>query len=84
MSWTYGAELQELKRSNYAANPLINPTSITISTTFTEVEGRVLEPSKLRFGNCGDWFSRGGRWNFNKKVFTVFFKTKGSTNQSIA
>ncbi|KAL8235660.1 hypothetical protein R6Q59_016741 [Mikania micrantha] len=56
----------ELKRSNYAANPLINPTSIKISTAFTEVESRVLEPSKLRFGYCGDWFPRCVRWNFNK------------------
>ncbi|KAD7478368.1 hypothetical protein E3N88_01504 [Mikania micrantha] len=68
--------LGELKRSNYAADPLINSTGITISTTFTEVEGRVLEPPKLRFGNGGDLFPRGGRWNFNNKTLVEPTKIK--------
>ncbi|KAI3794616.1 hypothetical protein L1987_37248 [Smallanthus sonchifolius] len=58
----------ELTRSNYAADPLINSTGIKISTTFTQVEGRVLEPPKLKFGNGGDLLPRGGRWNFNNKT----------------
>ncbi|GJT87170.1 argonaute 4A-like protein [Tanacetum coccineum] len=37
-------------------------------TTFTEVQGRVLEPPKLKFGNGGDLLPRGGRWNFNNKT----------------
>ncbi|GKB96912.1 argonaute 4A-like protein [Tanacetum coccineum] len=57
-----------LNQSNYNADPLINSTGITISTTFTEVQGRVLEPPKLKFGNGGDLLPRGGRWNFNNKT----------------
>ncbi|GJW40695.1 argonaute 4A-like protein [Tanacetum coccineum] len=55
------------RQSNYAADPLINSTGITISTSFTQVEGRVLEPPKLKFGNGGDLQPRNGRWNFNNK-----------------
>ena len=40
--------LKELKQSNYDADPLINATGITITTTFTQVEGRVLEPPKVK------------------------------------
>ncbi|KVI08483.1 Argonaute/Dicer protein, PAZ [Cynara cardunculus var. scolymus] len=57
-----------LRQSNYEADPLINSTGISISTAFTQVEGRVLEPPKLKFGNGGDLFPRGGRWNFNNKT----------------
>ncbi|GJY98740.1 argonaute 4A-like protein, partial [Tanacetum coccineum] len=56
------------RQSNYAADPLINSTGITISTSFTQVEGRVLEPPKLKFGNGGDLQPRNGRWNFNNKT----------------
>ncbi|CAI9271843.1 unnamed protein product [Lactuca saligna] len=57
-----------LNQNNYGADPLINATGITISTTFTQVEGRVLEPPKLKFGRGGDMVPRGGRWNFNNKT----------------
>ncbi|KAL7614478.1 hypothetical protein Lser_V15G06693 [Lactuca serriola] len=57
-----------LNQSNYGADPLINATGITITTTFTQVEGRVLEPPKLKFGRGGDMVPRGGRWNFNNKT----------------
>ncbi|KAI3723141.1 hypothetical protein L2E82_34527 [Cichorium intybus] len=57
-----------LKQSNYHADPLINATGVTISTTFTQVDGRVLEPPKLKFGRGGDMVPRGGRWNFNNKT----------------
>ncbi|KAM0005101.1 putative post-transcriptional gene silencing PAZ-Argonaute family [Helianthus debilis subsp. tardiflorus] len=59
----------ELKRSNYAADPLINSTGITINTMCTQVEGRVLEPPKLKVGNGGDLFPRGGRWSLSNKTF---------------
>ncbi|KAK1433730.1 hypothetical protein QVD17_10645 [Tagetes erecta] len=58
-----------LKQSNYSADPVINSTGITISTTFTQVEGWILDPPKLKFGNGGDLLPRGGRWNFNNKTF---------------
>ncbi|KAI3747368.1 hypothetical protein L6452_09822 [Arctium lappa] len=57
-----------LRQSNYEGDPLINSTGIAISTAFTQVEGRILEPPKLKFGNGGDLFPRGGRWNFNNKT----------------
>ncbi|PWA66503.1 PAZ domain-containing protein [Artemisia annua] len=57
-----------LRQSNYGADPLINSTGLTISTTFTEVQGRVLEPPKLKFGSGGDLLPRNGRWNFNNKT----------------
>ncbi|KAJ0854098.1 putative post-transcriptional gene silencing PAZ-Argonaute family protein [Helianthus annuus] len=60
--------MDQLKRSNYTADPLINSTGITINTACTQVEGRVLEPPKLKFGNGGDLVPRGGRWNFNNKT----------------
>ncbi|KAI7734630.1 hypothetical protein M8C21_018974, partial [Ambrosia artemisiifolia] len=58
----------ELKRSNYAADPLINSTGITINTMCTQLEGRVLEPPKLKAGNGGDMLPRRGRWSFNNKT----------------
>ncbi|XP_071707484.1 protein argonaute 4A-like [Rutidosis leptorrhynchoides] len=57
-----------LNRSDYNSDPLIKSTGITISTTFNQLEGRVLEPPKLKFGSGGDLFPRGGRWNFNNKT----------------
>nr|GEU47910.1 protein argonaute 4A-like [Tanacetum cinerariifolium] len=59
---------EALKQSNYNADPLITSTGITISTSFTEVQGRVLDPPKLKFGNGADLLPRGGRWNFNNKT----------------
>ncbi|KAF5769519.1 putative post-transcriptional gene silencing PAZ-Argonaute family [Helianthus annuus] len=60
--------VNELKRSNYAADPLINSTGITINTMCTQVEGRVLEPPKLTVGNGGVMLPRGGYWSFNNKT----------------
>ncbi|MFS8009293.1 putative post-transcriptional gene silencing PAZ-Argonaute family [Helianthus anomalus] len=59
--------VNELKRSNYAVDPLINSTGITINTMCTQVEGRVLEPPKLTVGNGGVMLPRGGYWSFNNK-----------------
>ncbi|XP_076937309.1 protein argonaute 4A-like [Bidens hawaiensis] len=58
----------EMKRTNYGADPLINSTGITIDNSFIQIEGRVLEPPKLKFGNGVDMFPRDGRWNFNNKT----------------
>ncbi|KAL8193873.1 hypothetical protein R6Q57_026115 [Mikania cordata] len=64
-----------LRHNNYSADTLINSTGITISTTFTQVEGRILDPPKLKFGNGGDLIPHGGRWNFNNKMFVEPAKT---------
>ncbi|KAK6143266.1 hypothetical protein DH2020_023614 [Rehmannia glutinosa] len=60
---------QALSSSNYAADPLLKSSGISISTEFTRIQGRVLPAPKLRVGNDEDFFPRNGRWNFNNKRF---------------
>ncbi|XP_078152183.1 protein argonaute 4B-like [Carex rostrata] len=57
-----------LKRSNYDAEPMLRACGVSISPTFTQVDGRVLQAPKLKTGNGGDFFPRDGRWNFNNKT----------------
>lgn len=56
-----------LKISNYDAEPLLKSCGISISNSFTQVDGRVLQAPKLKVGNGEDFFPRNGRWNFNNK-----------------
>ncbi|KMS98061.1 hypothetical protein BVRB_4g096180 [Beta vulgaris subsp. vulgaris] len=56
-----------LTSSNYAADPLLNSSGISINTQFARVDGRVLQPPQLRVGNGEDFSPRNGRWNFNNK-----------------
>ncbi|PPD67966.1 hypothetical protein GOBAR_DD35158 [Gossypium barbadense] len=56
-----------LQRSNYGAEPMLRSCGISISTNFTQVEGRVLPAPRLKVGNGEDFFPRNGRWNFNNK-----------------
>ncbi|PSS21604.1 Protein argonaute like [Actinidia chinensis var. chinensis] len=56
-----------LKINNYDAEPMLRSCGISISTNFTQVEGRVLPAPKLKAGNGEDFFPRNGRWNFNNK-----------------
>ncbi|GKD15106.1 argonaute 4-like protein [Tanacetum coccineum] len=56
-----------LKINNYDAEPLLKSCGISISNSFTQVEGRVLQAPKLKVGNGEDFFPRNGRWNFNNK-----------------
>ncbi|KAL2322215.1 hypothetical protein Fmac_026594 [Flemingia macrophylla] len=58
-----------LKVSNYGSEPLLRNCGISISTGFTEVEGRVLPAPRLKFGNGEDFNPRNGRWNFSNKSF---------------
>ncbi|MCD7472923.1 Protein argonaute-4 [Datura stramonium] len=58
-----------LKINNYDAEPLLRSCGVSISSNFTQVEGRVLPAPKLKAGNGDDLFSRNGRWNFNNKRF---------------
>ncbi|WVZ71609.1 hypothetical protein U9M48_020178 [Paspalum notatum var. saurae] len=57
-----------LQRSNYDSEPMLMACGISISKSFTEVDGRILQPPKLKAGNGEDIFTRNGRWNFNNKV----------------
>ncbi|KAL0387712.1 UNVERIFIED_CONTAM: protein argonaute 4A [Sesamum radiatum] len=53
--------------SNYAADPLLGSSGISVSSEFTRIQGRVLAPPKLRVGSGEDFVPRNGRWNFNNK-----------------
>ncbi|WOL14713.1 protein argonaute 4B-like [Canna indica] len=58
---------EALKFNNYESDPMLHACGVTISTGFTQVEGRVLQPPKLRVGNGEDFQPSRGRWNFNQK-----------------
>lgn len=55
-----------LKINQYDAEPLLRSCGISISNNFTQIEGRVLPPPKLKTGG-DDFVPRNGRWNFNNK-----------------
>ncbi|KAJ4787293.1 Argonaute family protein [Rhynchospora pubera] len=57
-----------LRRSNYDSEPMLRACGISISPSFTPVDGRVLQAPKLKTGNGGDFSPRDGRWNFNNKT----------------
>ncbi|XP_062171432.1 protein argonaute 4-like [Alnus glutinosa] len=56
-----------LKTNNYDSEPMLKSSGISISSSFTQVEGRVLPAPRLKVGNGEDFFPRNGRWNFNNK-----------------
>ncbi|KAF5751651.1 hypothetical protein HS088_TW02G00667 [Tripterygium wilfordii] len=56
-----------LRTSKYDTEPMLRSCGISISTSFNQVEGRVLPAPRLRFGNGEDFSPRNGRWNFNNK-----------------
>ncbi|KAL3653292.1 Protein argonaute-4 [Castilleja foliolosa] len=58
-----------LKINNYDAEPLLRSCGVSINNSFTQIEGRVLQPPKIKVGNGDDMFARNGRWNFNNKKF---------------
>ncbi|XP_057510346.1 protein argonaute 16-like [Actinidia eriantha] len=51
----------------YDDDPLLAASGISIEKKLTQVDGRVLEAPKLKFGNNEDFLPRNGRWNFNNK-----------------
>ncbi|KAJ1432121.1 Protein argonaute, N-terminal [Sesbania bispinosa] len=55
------------KTSNYGSEPMLRNCGIQINSGFTQVEGRVLQAPRLKFGNGEDFNPRNGRWNFNNK-----------------
>ncbi|XP_072959526.1 protein argonaute 4B-like [Typha angustifolia] len=62
-----GALNDALRHNNYDAEPMLRACGISIAPSFTQVEGRILQPPKLKVGNGEDFFPRNGRWNFNNK-----------------
>ncbi|KAK4492323.1 hypothetical protein RD792_003126 [Penstemon davidsonii] len=65
-----------LKMNNYDAEPLLRSCGVSINNSFTQVEGRVLQPPKIKVGNGEDLFTRNGRWNFNNKKFLEAVKVE--------
>ncbi|XP_058743134.1 protein argonaute 4-like [Vicia villosa] len=56
-----------LRTSNYGSEPMLRNCGISITSGFTQVDGRVLQAPRLKFGNGEDFNPRNGRWNFNNK-----------------
>ncbi|PSS12077.1 Protein argonaute like [Actinidia chinensis var. chinensis] len=56
-----------IRTYRYDDDPLIAASGISIEKKLTQVDGRVLEAPKLKFGNNEDFLPRNGRWNFNNK-----------------
>nr|GEV59019.1 protein argonaute 4 [Tanacetum cinerariifolium] len=63
---TQDQEKEELA-GNGDAEPLLKSCGISITSNFTQVEGRVLPAPRLKVKNGEDFFPRNGRWNFNNK-----------------
>lgn len=58
-----------LKVNNYGAEPMLRSCGVSITSSFTQIEGRVLQAPKLKIGNGEEMFPRNGRWNLiNKKL----------------
>ncbi|KAH0454153.1 hypothetical protein IEQ34_016077 [Dendrobium chrysotoxum] len=57
-----------LKYMKYDSNPMLQVCGGSISTDYTQVEGRVLQPPKLIFGNGEEFLPRNGRWNLSNKL----------------
>ncbi|XP_028555920.1 protein argonaute 4B-like [Dendrobium catenatum] len=82
-----------LKYMKYDSDPMLQVCGGSISLDYTQVEGRVLQPPKLIFGNGEEFLPRNGRWNlYNKKLFTpievdcwavVNFSDRSDTNSII-
>ncbi|XP_021837831.1 protein argonaute 4 [Spinacia oleracea] len=56
------------KTNNYAAEPMLQFCGVSISSSFTQVEGRVLPAPKLIVGRGEEIFPRAGCWNLNRKM----------------
>ncbi|PHT86167.1 hypothetical protein T459_08273 [Capsicum annuum] len=61
--------VEELKNNNYDTDPMLRACGISISKSFTELEGRILSPPQVRVGNKEDLAPRFSRWSFNGKKF---------------
>ncbi|XP_026399230.1 protein argonaute 4A-like isoform X1 [Papaver somniferum] len=67
---------EAMKTNNYDAEPALRASGVTISSQFTQVEGRVLQPPRLKFGKGEDFTPRNGRWNISNKVFVEPIKVE--------
>lgn len=58
-----------LKSNQYDSEPMLRSCGISITTRFTQVEGRVLTAPRLMAGNREVIIPRNGRWSFHNKIF---------------
>ncbi|KAJ6319503.1 hypothetical protein OIU78_015011 [Salix suchowensis] len=59
---------EAVRRYCYDEDPVLSSCGISIEKQLTHVDGRILEPPKLKVGNSEDCIPRNGRWNFNNKT----------------
>ncbi|PIA48671.1 hypothetical protein AQUCO_01400922v1 [Aquilegia coerulea] len=59
---------EALKISNYDTEPMLRAAGVSISSQFTQIEGRVLSPPQLKLGNGENLLPRNGKWNFRNKT----------------
>ncbi|KAK9988747.1 hypothetical protein SO802_028986 [Lithocarpus litseifolius] len=60
---------------NQKDDPVLAEFHISMEKKLTQVEGRILETPKLKFGNSEDCIPCNGRWNFNsKKLYEPCFR----------
>ncbi|PIA48667.1 hypothetical protein AQUCO_01400920v1 [Aquilegia coerulea] len=57
---------EALRTNDYNSDKMLKATGISIISNFTQIEGRVLTPPKLKTAN-DEFMPRNGRWNFNNK-----------------
>ncbi|XP_027152630.1 protein argonaute 4A-like [Coffea eugenioides] len=57
----------ELRHCNYNADPLLLSCGLSISNSYTQVEGRVLSAPRLKVGNNEDLIPRNASWSFKDK-----------------
>lgn len=60
--------MDAMRNYRYNEDPMLAACGINIDNQLIQVEGRVLEPPKLKVGNNQDCISHNGRWNFNNKT----------------
>lgn len=62
--------LQEaMKANDYNSDPLLRACNINVDTQLMAIDGRILEPPKLKFGQgSNEEVPQRGRWNFNNKT----------------
>ncbi|KAM7279438.1 hypothetical protein ACFE04_006572 [Oxalis oulophora] len=63
--------LEALSNSKYNNEPMLRSCGISISNSFTNVDGRVLQAPRLMFGHGEGIMPRNGRWNYNNKKFAL-------------
>uniref|UniRef100_A0A0D6R7G7 Piwi domain-containing protein n=1 Tax=Araucaria cunninghamii TaxID=56994 RepID=A0A0D6R7G7_ARACU len=59
--------LKAMFQNDYNSDPLLRACNINVDRQLMQIEGRILEPPKLKFGTLEEAPQR-GRWNFNNKT----------------